>query len=173
MNEQLPLEQVITHRREPFQYFFATRAVEVVPESDDYVLEPASEGLRVQAANETALRVPAEILRETFGDELGFLPISVRMQRHGPLIYEPMMFVRTEVRTSAQAAVRDLLRTRAATILEEDAMRSSVVITRALAALRSLLGFPEVMHKAAGDNAGLWIWLSHYAPVHSCGGDNA
>ena len=43
MNEQMPLEQIIMHRQEPLQYFFATRAIEVVPESEDYVLEPTKE----------------------------------------------------------------------------------------------------------------------------------
>lgn len=164
MNQQLPLEQIIIHRGEPLQYFFATRAVEVVPASDDYVLEPVSEGLRVRAANESALDTPAEILRETFGDELAFLPVGVTMQRHSGSTYEPMMFVRTEVRPSAQPGVREALRARAATILEQDIQRVYVV-TRAVARLRSLLGFPAVMRKLAGDDAKLWIWLSHYAPI--------
>lgn len=166
MNEQLPLEQLIIHRREPVQYFFATRAIEVVPASDDYVLEPAGEGLRVRAANECALDLPAEILREAFGDELAFLPIGVTMQQHSGSTYEPMMFVRTEVRSDTQAAVRDALQARAATIMEEEVHHANVV-TRALAPQRSLLGFPAVLRETAGDDAGLWIWLSHYAPVEA------
>lgn len=164
MIEQLPIEQVITHRREPFQFFFAARAVEMVPESDDYLLEPGSEGLRLHAANESALSLPREILLDSFGDELDFMPVGVKTQRHAGLTYDPVMFVRTEVRAAAQPFVRGSLRARGASILEEDAQRS-VVVTRALGSLRSLLGFPAVLHKVAGDTARLWIWLSHYAPT--------
>lgn len=166
MNEQLPVEQIIIHRSEPLQYFFATRAMEMVPASDDYVLEPASEGLRVRAANECALELPAEILRETYGDALAFLPIGVATQRHRGSTYEPVMFVRTEVGADAQPAVREALRARAGTILEEETHRT-LVVTRALAPQKSLLGFPAELHKAAGNEARLWIWLSHYAPVEA------
>ncbi|MEO8159599.1 MAG: hypothetical protein ABI648_17505 [Betaproteobacteria bacterium] len=166
MNEQLPLEQIVIHRREPLQYFFAARAIEVVPASDDYVLEPVREGLRVRAANEAALDLPAEILRDAFGDELAFLPVAVTLQHHDGSTYEPVMFVRAEVPADIQAAVRAALCARAATILEEDAHRASVVI-RALAPQQSLLGFPAELHETAGSEARLWIWLSHYAPVEA------
>ncbi len=166
MHEQLPLEQIVVHRREPLQTFFATRAIEVVPASEDYVLEPVREGLRLRAASESALDLPAEILRETFGEELAFQPIAVTMQQHGAVTYEPWMFVRSEIRSSAQPLVRNELCTRAATILEEETQRIKVV-TRALAAQRKLLGFPAVVREKAGDDARLWIWLSHYAPVES------
>ncbi|MEO8163795.1 MAG: hypothetical protein ABI619_00230 [Betaproteobacteria bacterium] len=164
MHEQLPLEQIVVHRREPLQHLFATRAVEVVPASEDYVLEPVREGLRVRAANETALDLPAEILRQAFGEDLAFRPVTVTMQQHHALTYEPWMFVRSEIRADAQPLVRDALCARAATILEEDKQRTNVV-TRALAAQRNLLGFPAVVREKAGDDARLWIWLSHYAPV--------
>jgi hypothetical protein len=60
--------------------------------------------------------------------------------------------------------VREALHAREATILEEEAKRTYVV-TRAVAALRNLLGFPALIHEAAGDDARLWIWLSHTAPA--------
>ena len=172
MNEQFPLEQVITHRKEPLQFFFAVRAKEAVPESDDYLLEPGSDGLRLHATNETALARPRELLLDCFGDELDFMPVDIKFQRHEAVTYEPMMFVRTGVRTGAQPFVRSTLRARGAAILEEDAQRGFVV-TRALASLRSLLGFPSVLHRVAGDSAHLWIWLSHYAPIDPDGGGKA
>lgn len=76
------------------------------------------------------------------------------------------MFVRSEIRSNAQPFVRDELCTRAARILEEETQRLKVV-TRALAAQRKLLGFPAVVREKAGDDARLWIWLSHYAPIES------
>lgn len=172
MNEQFPLEQVITHRKEPFQFFFAVRAREAVPESDDYLLEPGSEGLRLHAANETALGRPKELLLDCFGDEIDFMPLDVKVRKHEAVTYEPMMFVRTEVRAATQPFVRGTLRARGATILEEDAQRSFVV-TRALGPLRNLLGFPAVLHRVAGDSARLWTWLSHYAPTDPEGGGKA
>lgn len=164
MIEQLPLEQLIVHRREPAQLAFASRAVQVVPESDDYRLEPAAEGLRVHAANETALEVPREILCEVFGDELNLMPVSIKFERHGELLYEPVMSVRTEVRADVQSQLRAALHSRGAEILEEDTRRM-LVVTRALAALQGMLGFPQTLRALAGDNARLWVWLSHYAPA--------
>ena len=172
MNEQFPLEQVITHRKEPFQFFFAVRAMEAVPESDDYLLEPGSRGLRLHAANETALGLPREILLDCFGHELDFMPVDVKIQRHEAVTYEPMMFVRTEVPAGTQPFVRGSLRARGAAILEEELQRG-LVVTRALGSLRSLLGFPSVLHRVAGESARLWIWLSHYAPTDPEGGGKA
>lgn len=172
MKDQFPLEQVITHRKEPFQYFFAVRAMDAVPESEDYLLEPGYEGLRVHASNEPALARPRELLLDCFGDDLDFRPIDVKVRRHESVIYEPMMFVRTEVRSGAQPFVRGTLRARGAQILEEDAKRDFVV-TRAQGALRNLLGFPDVLRRVAGDSAHLWIYLSHYAPVDPDGGGKA
>ncbi len=172
MNEQLPLEQLIAHRREPFQLFFATRAVEVVPESDDYLLEPERDGLRVHAANEAALELPRQILRETFGDELSFTPVTVKLQKHDDVTYEPVMYARTEVPATAQPPIRAALLARGATILEEDVRRAGVV-TRAVCPLRRLLGFPETLHKLGGEGARSWIWISHYAPAGRAEDDTA
>ena len=166
MNEQLPLEQLIAHRREPFQLFFATRAVEVVPESDDYLLEPEGDGLRLHAANEAALELPRQILREAFGDELNFTPVTVKLQQHDDVTYEPVMYARTEVPATAQPPLRAALLARGATILEEEEdVRRAGVVTRAVCPLRQLLGFPETLHKLGGEGAKSWIWISHYAPA--------
>jgi translation elongation factor EF-G len=63
-----------------------------------------------------------------------------------------------------QPQLRAALHSRGAEILEEDAQRM-LVVTRALAALQAMLGFPQTLRALAGDNAGLWVWLSHYAPA--------
>ena len=164
MIEQLPLEQLIVHRHEPVQLTFANRATQMVPESDDYRLEPAVDGLRVHAANETALEIPREILCEVFGGELELMPVGIKFERHGEQLYEPVMFIRTEVNADVQPGLRAALHSRGAQILEEDARRTRVV-TRALAALREMLGFPQTLRALAGNNARLWVWLSHYAPA--------
>lgn len=161
MNTQLPLEQTVAHRREPFQYFFAVRAMEVVPCSEDYLLEPESEGLRLHAACEEALALPGEILRDAFGDALSFSAPGVKLQRHAGVDYEPVMFVRTEVAAPHQAAVRAALLARGATILEED-VRRTAAITRATCPLRRLLGFTDSLRGLAGAQAWSWVWLSHY-----------
>lgn len=161
MNTQLPLEQKVAHRREPFQYFFAVRAMEVVPRSEDYVLEPETEGLRLHAACETALARPGEILRDAFGDALSFSAPEVKLTRHAGVDYEPVMYVRTEVAAQHQAAVRAALLARGATLLEED-VRRTAAITRATCPLRRLLGFNDALRRLAGEQARSWVWLSHY-----------
>lgn len=164
MSEHLPLEQLIAHRKQSCQLSFSALAMEVMPESDDLLVEPSRHGLRLHGANETALELPREILQDRFGDQLRVMPLGIKLQQHGTLIYEPIMFVRTEANVRHQLVVRGELRARGVTILEED-VRRRLVITRALGALRRLLGFPQAFHKAAGDRGYLWIWLSHYAPI--------
>ena len=164
MNTQLPLEQTVVHRREPFQYFFAVRALEVVPRSENYVLEPEPEGLRLHAACESALALPGEILRDAFGDALSFSAPEAKLQRHAGVDYEPVMYVRTEVAAQHQAALRAALLARGAALLEED-VRRTAAITRATCPLRRLLGFTDALRGLAGAQARSWVWLSHYQPA--------
>jgi hypothetical protein len=171
MNDQHPLERDASHRRQPLPSAFVMEAREIVPASEDYRLEPAKNGLRIHAASETALETPVGRLREAYGDDLLLMPVRVKYRRHDNVDYAPVMFVRTQVRAGAQPFVRSSLRARGAEILEED-IQGRTVVTRAVASLSRLLGFPASLGKIAGDDSRHWIWLSHYAPIDS-GGDAA
>ncbi|HEX4985264.1 MAG TPA: hypothetical protein VFV71_04240 [Burkholderiales bacterium] len=172
MNDRFPLEQIIIHRGNFLPAGFAARAVEVLRDSDDYALEATREGVRLHAASEPALEFPCALLRDAFGDAIAFAPVTIKAPRHDGRFYHPVMAVRTSVPTAAQPAVAGTLRARGATMLEEDRQHGRVV-TRACGSLRGLLGLPAALRKVAGDDARLWIWLSHYAPDDPEGGGKA
>jgi hypothetical protein len=46
MDEQFVLEQVVVHRRKPFQFVFATRAIQALPEHEDYAPIGPDDGQR-------------------------------------------------------------------------------------------------------------------------------
>lgn len=164
MNDQLPLERDAFHRGRLLPSAFVMEALEIVPASEDYRLEPAEKGLRIHAASETALDSPVVRLRDAYGEDLLLMPVQIKYRHYDDVAFEPVMFVRTQVRVGAQPFVRSSLTARGAQILEEDIQRRTVV-TRAVASMSRLLGFPASLNKIAGSDSRHWIWLSHYAPV--------
>lgn len=164
MSDQHPLERVALHHGPLLPSAFVMQAMEVVPESEDYRLEPANKGLRIHATNEISLSSPVDRLREAFGDYLVLMPLQIKYRYYDDIAFEPVMFVRTQVRRSAQAFVLSSLKARGARILEED-LQPRLAITRSVVLLSRLLGYPTSLNRIGGSDSRLWIWLSHYAPV--------
>src|SRR5687768_14757090 len=92
MHMHLPIEQLLRREGMPFQFAFATEAKELVPQREDFLLNPSHKGLRVLARNEEALAAPVELLRELYGSGLQVEPPKVRLM--GTVqVQEPIMHV--------------------------------------------------------------------------------
>jgi hypothetical protein len=163
MHMHLPIEQLLRREGMPFQFAFATEAKELVPQREDFLLNPSHKGLRVLARNEEALAAPVELLRELYGSGLQVEPPKVRLM--GTVqVQEPIMHVRISLATRFRDVVKRAMQRRGAGPCE-DYVRSSYCVLRYEAPLADLLGLPAELARLTGDSAKQWIVLSHYAIV--------
>lgn len=72
----LPIEQLARRLDTRFQFGFAAEARNLVPEAEDFVLAPSPRGLPVLGRNEQCLAMPAEVLREVYGERVALSPLS-------------------------------------------------------------------------------------------------
>ncbi len=164
---QLPLERLARHRGSRPQIDFAREALLALHESDDARYEPTERGLEMYAAHEEALAQPVAVLRDRFGDLLDVRPPRVRCLPGHPQ-YQPVMALRVIVRREHSLAAVHELRARNARI-EEECQRGRIVIIRARAPLRDLLGLGERLAALTGGTAQHAMRLSHYSGDGSCG----
>jgi hypothetical protein len=163
MYNEYPIEQLARSTTTRFQMGFARMTMHLVPEFKEVALEPSERGLRILAANETALGLPAEVIRQIHADEVRFDAPQVRLL-HGVVVQEPIMWVRAAVaRTYTEAVILDLVG-RGADIEEVDWLAAPSVVC-GKAPLRQLLGYPKALAVLCDDQAELRMWVSHYAPV--------
>jgi hypothetical protein len=167
-----PIEQLASSARTRFQLGFARLTMQLLPHFDAVAFEPSTEGLRILAANEMALELPGEVIRQIHADEVQLGPLSVRLLG-GEEGRDPIMWVRASVdHADAEPVLQDLIE-REARIEEVDWGHPRTVI-RALAPLHRLLGYPHALRDLADAGADLQMWLSHYrAPLRGPGGDAA
>ena len=161
MYPDLPIEQLVRRKDTRFQLGFATKAKEVLPPKDEFVLAPSPKGLRVLARNEDALGTPVEILREVYGPKVQVLPPEVRLIE-GVQVKQPIMHVRISMELRFLDTVKRALLERGA-VPEEEHVRSRYCVLRYLAPLADLLGLPAELSLIAGGEVRHWIVLSHYA----------
>ena len=160
---EYPLEQLASRKSTRFQHGFARMTMHLLPYFKDAVLAACDKGVLILAASELALALPTEVLRQLYADDVLMGEPRVRLLP-GDTVEEPVMCVRAAVpRASAEPVVHDLIR-RGAEIEEVDWLAPSPVV-RAKARLRELLGYPAALSALCGSEAGLEMWLSHYAPV--------
>jgi len=164
MYYQYPIEQVATSTQTRFQSGFARMATYLLPQLEDVVYEPSSQGLKILAGDECALATPAEILQQVYGNDLRLTTPRVRLLRDAAGIKEPVMNVRVKVRSSDVQEVVDDLARRDATPQEVD-YRPSAAVIRAQATLRKLLRYQQTLAAMTENTAEVWLWLSHYSPV--------
>ena len=158
-----PIEQLARSAKTRFQMGFARMTMHLMPRLDDVVLAPSAEGLKILAASEVALTVPAEVIRQIHADEVQIDTPRVRLF-YDDGVREPVMWVRAAVPYDcAEAVVQELVR-RGTRIEEVDWMRAQTVI-RGRARLQALLGYPHALATLTNGAAELHMWLSHYAPV--------
>lgn len=169
MNYDHPIEQLVQRTDTRFQLGFATEAKERIPPSDEFVLQPSREGLRVLGRNEESLVPPVEALRDAYGPTLRISPPTVRLIR-GVQVQEPVMHVRLQVALRHVDAVRRAMGARDALALEEySGLRYAVL--RYEAPLARLIGLPREIARLTDGTAQHWIALSHYALVPGDPGD--
>lgn len=163
MNYEYPVELLAKSSRTRFQAGFAKMTTFLLPDLDDVLFEPSSEGLRILAATEAALELPTKLLREIHGDDLELGKPRARLI-YGNDVREPVMSVRVSVEpTFAVAVIADLKR-RGATLHEAD-RRKSPCIVRARAQLAALLGYQRDLASMTNGTAELWMRLSHYEVI--------
>jgi len=166
-----PIEQLARSAKSRFQMGFARMTMHLLPEFEDIVLEPSAQGLKILGANEIALAMPGEIIRQIHADEVELREPRVRLL-YDTSVREPVMWVRTSVpHKYAEPAIQDLV-ARAAEIEEVEWVLSHPVV-RAKAPLRLLLGYPQALATLSQNTAELRMWLSHYAPVPPAPGGHA
>jgi hypothetical protein len=163
MHYDHPIEVLARSTRTRFQLGFARRTVRLVPSFKDVVFEPSAEGLLVLAADEAALALPVEALRQMHGGEVEIGEPRVRFFVDG-VVHEPVMWVRAAVDSGFVDAVARDLAARGAEMQEIDPTPARPVI-KALAPLARLLGYPKAIAALTAGSADLVMWLSHYAPV--------
>ena len=155
-----PIEQLARSSRTRFQLGFARMTIPLLPRLDDVAFEPSSQGLKILAASELALAMPGEIIRQLHADQVEMGAPRVRLL-YGDTVREPIMWVRVSVREAdAEAVVQDLVKRGAA--IEEVDWRHPRTVIRALASLRNLLGYPDVLAALVPDDPELRMWPSHY-----------
>jgi hypothetical protein len=158
-----PIEQLARSTSTRFQTGFARMTMHRVPEFKEAVLEPSDRGLKILAANEPALALPVEVIRQLHGDDVELGAPRVRLL-YGERVHEPIMWIRAAApRAHTEAVIHDLVR-RGAQIHEVDWLACQPVI-RAKAPLRKLLGYPAALADLSAETAALRMWISHYAPV--------
>jgi hypothetical protein len=165
---ELPIQQLLRRKDTRFQLGFAREAKRLVPERDDFVLDPSRQGLRVLGRNEDALRIPVELLGDVYGPKLEVQPPEVRLAQ----AHEPVMHVRVSADTRFLRAVKDLLCRRGAA-LQEEYVRPNYCVVRYEAPLADLLGLPAELSSVTEGRAKHWIVLSHYAPPERGPGGSA
>ena len=167
-----PIEQLARSSRTRFQLGFARLTMKLLPHFDEVAFEPSPDGLRILAATEMALELPAEVIRQIHSNEVQLGEPSVRLLGGGDG-REPIMWVRVSVDPAdAEPVLQDLVE-REAQIEEVDWGHPRTVI-RARAPLRRLLGYPHTLRGPSHAGTDLRMWLSHYrAPLRGPGGDAA
>lgn len=163
MYHEYPIEQLARSANTRFQMGFARITMHLAPQFEEALLEPTLQGLKILAANELALAMPAEVIRQIHGENVELGEPQVRLLDGNP-VQEPVMWVRARIPSDyTEAAVHDLIG-RGAEIEEIDWF-VTVPTVRAKAALRQLLGYPKELATLTNATAELQMWLSHYAPV--------
>ena len=163
IHSDYPIEQLASSKSTRFQRGFARMAMHLIPDARDATLESSDAGLKILAASEHALAMPAAVLRRIYADDLHLHEPTVRF-RYGETLEEPIMWVRAVVPApKAELVVHDLIR-RGAEIEEVDWLPPWPVIC-AKASLRKLLGYPVALCALCQGKAELEMRLSHYAPV--------
>src|SRR5665213_1083904 len=115
---QYPLEILARKRDVRSQLEFAREASRAFSDTDDAVFEPLDHGLAILAANEDALVMPTDVLRELYGDAVQVRQPSVRYLGGEPQ-QEPVMHVNIRVRREHAPALLKELRLRAVELAEE------------------------------------------------------
>jgi predicted membrane GTPase involved in stress response len=163
MYNEYPIERLARSTSTRFQMGFARMTMHLLPEFNEVALEPSETGLKILAAHELALDLPAEVIRQIHADQVEFGAPEVRLvYRDG--LQEPIMWVRAGVgHTYVETVIQDLVR-RDAEIEEVDWLATPTVI-RAKAPLRQLLGYAKALAVLSDGSAELQMWLSHYAPM--------
>jgi len=163
MRPDMPIQQLLRRTDTRFQSGFAHEARQLIPQHEDFVLEPSSTGLIVLGRNEDALAVPSETLRDVYGPKLEVQAPAVRLLR-GVQVKEPVMHVRISAQNRFRGPIQDALTKRGA-VIEEEYMRERYCVLRYQAPLRLLLGLPRELVALTSATARYWIALSHYALV--------
>jgi hypothetical protein len=164
---QYPLESLARRRRSASQLDFARQAKNALPDTDELLAKPVTEGLALYAANEEALDEPARILRDIYGDFVELLPPRVRVIEGEPQ-QEPVMNVRIVGRLEHAARIETELRRRGAFIAEQ-CVRGRTFVARAEAPLARLLGLRSSLESLCGGEAEPTVRLVRYEPVESPG----
>ena len=166
-----PIEQLARSSTTRFQMGFARMTMHLMPQLEDVVLEPSTQGLKILGAHEMALEVPGEIIRQIHANDVELRRPRVRL-RYDTAVREPIMWVRAAVDGRwAEPVVRDLIARNAE--IEEVDWRQPVTIVRAKAPLARLLGYRQALSALVHGTADLKMWLSHYETVAPGGGDDA
>lgn len=121
MNNEYPIEQLARSSRTRFQAGFAQMTTYLLPDLDGVMVEPSSAGLRILAATEAALDLPARLLREIHGDEVELGKPRVRLI-YGSDVRAPIMTLRISVEPGYAETVLGDLRRRGALLQEADCL---------------------------------------------------
>lgn len=164
MQAGFPVERLVRLASSPFQMGFARQALRLLESSDAIAFEATREGLLMRSQDEDALARPAALLSEVFGEQLVLLPPRVHYRMLGNCMHEPVMILRVRCAERYRDTVRDDLRAREATLLEEHNRRGMSVL-RADAPLRRLLGYSAALALLSANTGRHWIWLDRYVPA--------
>ena len=119
MDNHYPIEQLARSTSTRFQMGFARMTMHLLPGFRDVGLEPSADGLRILAANEDALALPGEAIRQIHADEVDISEPRVRLL-YADRVLEPIMWVRAASdRNYTEVVIQDLVR-RTADIEEVD-----------------------------------------------------
>jgi hypothetical protein len=172
MRPDMPIEQLVRRNDTRFQLGFGAEARERIPESEEFALQPARNGLLVLAQNEESLTPPVDLLREIYGPKLEVDAPRVRLIS-GVQVKEPIMHVRISLQVQFLDVVARTMLGRGVQPCEEYA-RGRYCVLRYEAPLADLLGLSAELARVSGGTAKHWVALSHYALVtRPPGGDAA
>lgn len=157
---EFPVEREVRHRGERFQLAFASRARDLLGESDDYAVEASGRGLTLLGPDEETLERPIAVLRDTFGAAVEAPPPEVRRACVARGV-EPVMYMRVSVARAWHAPVRRCLLARGVELHEDDRVGTRSIL-RGEGRLVCLLGLPAELAALSGGDAQHWIRLSHY-----------
>ncbi|HKO89116.1 MAG TPA: hypothetical protein VJU83_11460 [Burkholderiales bacterium] len=164
MHYEYPIEQLARSIDAAPQSAFAERTKGLAPEFKDAFLEPSSAGLKILASNEDALLQPQEVIQQMHAGDVDIGAPTVRLVVDEQTVYEPIMWIRAAIPDAHfEDAIHDLI-DRGALIEEVDWFTRPPTV-RAIAPLRTLMGYSKALADQTESSADLRMWLSHYSPA--------
>ena len=161
----LPLRQCVIPSGDAVPVFARQGLLDWLSRPERFQITSHGTGGEILAASEGALADARAVLRQAYGELVGFGQVAVdcRTDPATGASLVPIMFLRIDAPRRLAAWLVELLRRRAAQVQDVEPQRERVVV-RAEIALAQLLGLEQEVLAASDGAAQVLSWLLRYAP---------